>query len=132
LLKNLQRRNEIWRIYNEEFSELPLKTPTTEEKGTVHARHLYTIFLEIKKLNISRDQFINQLIKENIGTGVHYRSLHLHHYYKKKFGFKADDFPNANYISERTVSLPLSPKLSDQDVMDVAYAVKRIILNNKK
>jgi len=130
--KNLRRRNEIWKIYDEELCKLPLETPTPEEKETVHARHLYTILLEIEKLNISRDQFINQLIKENIGTGVHYRSLHLHEYYKKKFGFEPNDFPQANHISERTVSLPLSPKLSDQDIIDVVYAVKRIISNNKK
>ena len=62
----------------------------------------------------------------NIGTGIHFISLHLHEYYKKTFGFKPDDFPNAKFISDRTISLPLSAKLTDKDVEDVIKVLRMI------
>jgi len=65
--------------------------------------------------------------KENIGTGIHFISLHLHEYYKNAFGFKKGDFKNAEFISERTISIPLSPKLSDEDVEDTIRAVRKVI-----
>jgi len=126
LEKNFERRKEIWKIYNEAFAGLPLTTPS-EEKDTVHARHLYTLLLDINNLKISRDEFMNALQKENIGTGVHYISLHLQPYYKELFGFRENDFPNAKYISDRTISIPFSAKLTKNDIQDVIDAVTKII-----
>jgi dTDP-4-amino-4,6-dideoxygalactose transaminase len=68
------------------------------------------------------------LHKENIGTGIHFIAVHLHPYYKNTYGYKRGDFPNAEFISDRTISLPLSAKLSDQDVKDVIRAVRKVIL----
>ena len=59
---------------------------------------------------------IIELHERGIGTGVHYRALHLHQYYRERFGYKPEDFPNANWISERTFSIPLSATLSDDEV----------------
>jgi len=129
--KNFERRKEIWEIYNKAFEGLPITTPL-EEKDIVHARHLYTLLLDIDKLKISRDEFMNALHRENIGIGVHYISLHLQPYYKETFGFKEDDFPNAAYISERTVSIPFSAKLTDKDVQDVIESVTKVINKNMK
>jgi len=129
--KNFERRKVIWDIYNKAFESLPLTTPR-EEKDTVHARHLYTLLLDTKKLKISRDEFMNALQKENIGTGVHYISLHLQPYYKETFGFKEDDFPNAAYISERTISIPFSAKLTEKDTQDVINAITKVINHNIK
>jgi len=129
--KNFERRKQIWEIYNKAFEGLPVAIPY-EEKNTIHARHLYTLLLDIDKLKISRDQFMNELQKENIGTGVHYISLHLQPYYKETFGYNKDDFLNAAYISERTLSIPFSAKLNDRDVQDVVDAVTKVINNNSK
>ena len=118
-------------FYNKAFDGLPFTTPF-EEKDTVHARHLYTLLLDIDKLKISRDEFMNALQRENIGTGVHYISLHLQPYYKETFGFNEDDFPNASYISERTISIPFSAKLTNEDVQDVINAINRVINHNMK
>lgn len=63
----------------------------------------------------------------NIGTGIHFIALHLHPYYQDAFGYKRGDFPNAEFISERTISLPLSAKLRDEDVKDAIRAVKKSI-----
>ena len=63
----------------------------------------------------------------NIGTGIHFIALHLHPYYQDAFDYKRGDFPNAEFISDRTISLPLSAKLKDKDVEDVIRWVKNII-----
>jgi dTDP-4-amino-4,6-dideoxygalactose transaminase len=126
LNKNFQRRKKIWTMYNDLLKDLPLTLPHTEEKNTIHARHLYTILVNLEEVNITRDEIMNLLIQENIGTGIHYKSLHLHQYYKNQFKFKKSDFPNSTYISDRTISLPFSPKLSDNDVFDVVNTLKKI------
>jgi dTDP-4-amino-4,6-dideoxygalactose transaminase len=120
---NLERRQEIWRRYDEAFAHLPLRTPAVEEPGTRHARHLYTVLLDLERLSCTRDEVLLDLHRQNIGTGVHYRALHLHPYYRETNGYARGDFPNAEWISDRTVSLPLSPKLTDEDVEDVIDAV---------
>ncbi len=120
----LVRRNEIWKRYDEAFAGLPLILPSPQEPETVHARHLYTPLLDLDKVKITRDQFQQKLHERKIGTGIHFIALHLHDYYRKTFGYKPEDFPNAKFISDRTISLPLSAALTDQDVQDVIDAVR--------
>jgi len=79
-----------------------------------------------------RDTIQQALYEENIGTGIHFLSLHLHPYYQRTFGYRRDDFPNAAYVSERTISLPLSAKLTDEDVHDVIDAVKKVLTRYQK
>jgi len=125
-------RQEIWNRYNEAFENLPVFMPATVEPGTRHAYHLYTLLLDTDRLKISRDDFLDKMTRRNIGVGVHYIALHLHPYYQKTFSYKKGDFPNAEWISDRTVSLPLSAKLTDEDVEDVIEAVSEIIKSNVK
>ncbi|HOL11168.1 MAG TPA: DegT/DnrJ/EryC1/StrS family aminotransferase, partial [Bacillota bacterium] len=125
--KYSKRRRYIWERYNQAFSDLPVITPALEEPNTRHALHLYTLLIDIDKTKLSRDQVLNKLHEEQIGTGVHYIALHLQPYYAETFGFRRGDFPNAEYISERTLSLPLSAKLSDEDVEDVIEAVRKVL-----
>ncbi|MDP8247767.1 MAG: DegT/DnrJ/EryC1/StrS family aminotransferase [Candidatus Tritonobacter lacicola] len=125
--KYWERRREIWNRYNEAFKDLPVITPAPVEPDTRHAHHLYTLLLDIDRLKITRDQFLDEMTKLNIGVGVHYRALHLHPYYRQAFGYKRGDFPNAEWISDRTVSIPLSPKLTDKDVGDVIEAVSEVV-----
>ena len=129
--KNFDRRKEIWNIYNKAFENLPITTPS-EEKDTVHGRHLYTLLLDLDNLKISRDEFLGEIVRENIGVGVHFISLHLQPYYKETFGLKKDDFPNSAFISERTVSIPFSAKLTEKDVQDVINAITKVLNRNMK
>jgi len=124
--EGLARRNEIWQRYDEAFADLPLELPLPAEADTVHARHLYAINVDTERCGMSRDEFMHRLYTLNIGTGVHYMGVHLHRYYRERFGHRPEHFPNATWISERTVSLPLSPKLTDDDVADVIDAVRRV------
>ena len=130
--KYLMRREQIWQRYDDAFRHLLLETPSPPEKETRHARHLYTILLRLEELKADRDTIQQALYQENIGTGIHFISLHLHPYYQKTFGYKRDDFPNAAYVSERTISLPLSAKLTDEDVNDVIKAVTKVLKKYKK
>ena len=129
--KNFDRRKEIWNIYNKVFENLPVTTPS-EEKDTVHGRHLYTLLLDLDNLKISRDEFLGEIVRENIGVGVHFISLHLQPYFKETFGLKKDDFPNSAFISERTVSIPFSAKLTEKDVQDVINAITKVLNRNMK
>ncbi len=123
----LKIREQVWKAYDEAFRDLPLYTPPPAEKDTLHARHLYTPMIDLSRLQVDRDTVMQALIKENIGTGIHFISLHLHDYYRRTFGFQRDDFPNARWVSERTISLPLSAALTDQDVNDVITAVRKVL-----
>lgn len=123
----LKRREEIWKLYDENFIDMPVIIPAPVDTGDRHARHLYTLLIDIDALGISRDEVRKRLYQENIGTGIHFTALHLHKYYKDTFGFKRGDFPNAEYISDRTISLPLSAGLSDSDIEDVISAVKKVL-----
>ena len=125
--KNWSRRQEIWNYYNDNFSELPITLPSPLEKNTKHAYHLYTILIDENKSGLSRDEFLTIMNSEGIGTGVHYLSIPEHPFYQKQFGWKAEDYPNAMKIGKQTVSLPLSPKLSDNDVERVVQSVKKIL-----
>ena len=124
-----KRRAVIWQRYLEAFKDLPLMLPAPAESDTVHAQHLFTVLADLSKLRVDRNQILQALHKENIGVGVHFISLHVHPYYRKRFGFKKRDFPNALYHSDRTISLPLSSRLTNQDVDDVIAAVRKVFLH---
>lgn len=122
-----RRRQEIWQRYNEAFAGLPIGLPAEPEPDTRHAYHLYTILIGETKVAISRDEFLGAMTANNIGVGVHYLSIPEHPYYQETFGWKPEDYPDAMRIGRQTVSLPLSAKLTDEDVDDVIMAVKSII-----
>jgi dTDP-4-amino-4,6-dideoxygalactose transaminase len=123
----LQRREEIWKMYDEAFEDFPVETPAPAQPGTTHARHLYTLLIDTKDAGVSRDDMRIKLHEQKIGSGIHFISLHMHPYYANKYGLSPEDFPNAMYVSERTLSLPLSAKLTDDDVARVIEAVKKVL-----
>jgi len=124
---NLAVRERHWRRYDAAFADHPLlTTPAPVDSRDRHARHLYTVLLHTEPAGMSRNELIVRLKAENIGTGIHFTPLHLHSYYAKTFGFSRGQFPAAEYIGERTLSLPLSAKLTDEDVEDVIAAVLRV------
>ena len=124
--KNWKRRQEVWKRYSEAFIDLPISLPVDPEPGNRHAYHLYTILIDEGKTGISRDSFLDAMTEENIGVGVHYLSIPEHPYYQKTYGWKPEDYPNAMQIGRQTVSLPLSAKLTDDDVEDVIKAVRKV------
>jgi dTDP-4-amino-4,6-dideoxygalactose transaminase len=123
-----QRRRAIFERYRTELQGLPLILPADAEPDTRHAHHLFSPLVDIGAASVSRDQLIQLLHERNIGTGVHYIALHLHPFYRDEYKYRCGDFPNAEFISERTISLPFSAKLTDDDVQDVITALKEILV----
>jgi perosamine synthetase len=122
-----EARTHIAATYQEAFADLPeIQTPVCMPH-VQHAWHLYFIQLKPGRLSITRDEFIQELKRNNIGTSVHFIPLHLHPYYRNNFGYKACDFPVASRVYERIVSLPIYPKMTGTDVERVIHVVKRII-----
>jgi len=126
--KYWQRRQEIWGKYNQAFANLPIGLPPVPEINTRHAYHLYTIQVDKLKSGISRDDFLNAMNSHKIGVGVHYLSIPEHPYYQKTFGWKPEDYPYAMKFGRQTVSLPLSAKLTDEEVNDVIVTVQNILI----
>ena len=128
----LEARSRIVARYNEAFGEMPeLRIPIVN-CGVRHAWHLYVIQLNLERLTIDRAQFIEALRAENIGTSVHFIPVHLHPYYRQRFGYKRGDFLTAERIYDRIVSLPLYPKLTEADVIDVTTAVTKVIRAHRR
>jgi dTDP-4-amino-4,6-dideoxygalactose transaminase len=125
--KNWLRRQEIWKRYDEAFRSLPIGTPAPPEPNTRHAYHLYTIMVDEKRCGIARDAFLSAIQAQGIGVGVHYMSIPEHPYYQKTFAWRPEQYPNAMKLGRETVSVPLGPKLSDDDVGDVIEAVTRVL-----
>jgi len=123
------RRKQIWEKYGEAFSDLPVTLPADVPFDIKHAYHLYTLLINEEISGISRDEFLNAMHRLNIGTGVHYLSVPEHPYYQNIFGWKAEDYPNAMKTGRSTVSIPLSAKLTDNDVDDVIRSVRSILSN---
>ena len=124
-----KRRGEIWERYNEAFANMPFTCPSSPEAGDRHSYHLYTILVDEARCGVSRDKFLEAMTDHNIGVGVHYLSIPEHPYYQRTFGWRPQYYPKAFKIGRQTVSLPLSAKLTDEDVEDVIAAVHSVISN---
>lgn len=122
-----QRRQEVWEAYNSALRDLPLVLPADPEPDTRHAFHLYTVLVDEDEADVSRDEFLGRMHDQNIGMGVHYMSVPEHRFYQERLGCRPEDFPHAMRIGRQTASLPLSAKLTEDDVRDVVDAVHRSV-----
>jgi dTDP-4-amino-4,6-dideoxygalactose transaminase len=126
------RRREIVRRYSEAFSQLPELEPPLELPEVTHAWHIYALRLNLEQLRLDRAQFIEELKARNIGTSVHFIPIHLHPYYRDKYGYRPEDFPVAYRQYQRLVSLPLYPRMGDRDVQDVIDAVADVVAQHRR
>jgi dTDP-4-amino-4,6-dideoxygalactose transaminase len=118
-------------LYQLGLSDVPeITLPEVPPWGS-HSWHLYVIQLNLDRLTIDRDAFMRLLREENIGASVHFIPLHLHPYYRERFGYRPTDFPNALQTYRRAISLPLYPRMSEADVWDVIRAVRRIVESHR-
>jgi len=121
------RRTEIVNIYKRELAAVRgiiLPTPAAWEH--THSWHIFTPFIDTETLGFSRDEFMSRMKELNIGTALHYQALHLFSCYRDLTGMKRGDLPEAEYVSDHIVSLPLFPAMTDEDVADVIEAVKEV------
>ncbi len=119
------RRQEIVKQYNDAFDKIPELIVQKEIDGADSCRHLYVLRLNFDKLNCNRKQFFDALSAENVQPQVHYIPTYYFPYYQR-LGYKKGLCPNAEAYYDSALSLPLYPKLTDEDVKDVIKAVKKI------
>ena len=129
--KFLKRRREIAKRYNEAFKDFEgIKIPYQAE-NTNSSWHIYVIKLELDKLTKDRKKIFKELQKENLGVNVHYIPIY-HHPYYQKLGYEKGLCPNAEKLYERIITIPLFPKMKDEDVKQVIKRVKKIIKTYQK
>lgn len=123
----VERRREIVARYNKEFSAIPCMTVPYEKPGVFSAFHLYVSLIDFKKLGKNRKQVIEELVAEKIGTQVHYIPVHEQPYYRDNYGYKHGDLPNSENYYEQALSIPLYPKMTEEQVEHVVKHVKRVL-----
>lgn len=140
-----ERRREIAKIYNDELENLDTLTLPTQRPYVKHVWHIYNIILNLEKLRVSRDRIVEAIKAEHVGIGVAYPSvLYLEPLFQKKIGYgkgcpwtckfygkeveyKRGLCPNAEWISERTITLNTSPYMDDEYALETAKAVKKVL-----
>lgn len=129
----IEKRREIAEFYNAAFAGVEeLATPALAPYAQRHAWHLYTPLVRVEKLTMDRDAFMAELKNLNIGTGLHYKAIHHHAWYRENMPVPEGALPNADYASDRILSLPLFPTMTMDDARDVVEAVKTVIARSRK
>lgn len=121
-----ERREWMAMQYNEAFADLPMTTPFVKRPDDTHAWHLYVLQLDLSAISVDRDKFIELMAKESIGTSVHFIPLHLQPYWRDTYNYQSEDYPVALDVFNRAMSLPIYPKMTDEDVQNVINAVKKV------
>jgi dTDP-4-amino-4,6-dideoxygalactose transaminase len=123
----ISRRRKIVAKYNQVFKALPwLKIPY-ERKNIYSAFHLYVLQIDFEQIGKTRAEVMNELRNKNIGTQVHYIPVHTQPYYQKKYHYKWGDFPVTEKYYERALSIPLYPKMTDEQVAYVIENIKDLV-----
>jgi len=122
-----KRRREIVEIYNKELQFIEEITVPYVKDDVKHSWHIYVIQLELEKLKVDRDFIFKALREENIGVSVHYIPVHYHSYYINKFGLKKGILPNVESLFPRLITIPIFPRMSNEDVYDVINALEKVI-----
>ena len=124
----IERRAKLAELYRDGLSgldALTLRTPA--EHTTRHAWHLFVVSLELERVRCGRDEFMARLSELGIGTGLHFTAVHLHRYYRERYGYAPGDLPAAERASESVLSLPLFPEMLDIDIVRVCEAIRRVL-----
>jgi dTDP-4-amino-4,6-dideoxygalactose transaminase len=128
----IEIRERYARLYDDAFRDLEVVLTPITHADRNHVYHLYAIQLEMAQLTIDRAVFIDKLKELNIGASVHFIPLHRHPFYRDQFGYHAGDLPQADRLYESVISLPLYPRMSEEDVNDVIEAVYHIASTHRK
>jgi perosamine synthetase len=126
-----ERREAIARQYHAAFADIPEIITPAVSPDVRHAWHLYVIQIDTRQLTIDRNRFIQRLNEAGIGTSVHYLPLHMHPFYRERYGYRPEDLPVARQAYDRMMSLPIYPRLTDDEVAYVAETVRRIVVEHR-
>jgi dTDP-4-amino-4,6-dideoxygalactose transaminase len=116
------RRRAITAIYDEALARVPVGHFAPVPPGTLHAHHLYPVIIDGSE-GPTRDDIALALSVAGVATSVHFPAVHLHTFYRERFGYRRGQFPAAERIADTVLSLPLSPALADAQVDQVISAL---------
>jgi dTDP-4-amino-4,6-dideoxygalactose transaminase len=123
----IERRAKLAGLYREALADEWFAAPLALDPLTTrHAWHLFVVTLELERLRCSREEFTARLAELGIGTGLHFTAVHLHRYYRERYGHVRGDLPASEWAEERVVSLPLFPGMQESDVARVCQALRRV------
>jgi dTDP-4-amino-4,6-dideoxygalactose transaminase len=127
-----KRRKQLVQRYDQAFSDEPALRLLGSAPENKNAHYLYVLVIRTEDLKADRDQVMNAVQAEGIGIGIHFRNVAAQPYYKEKYGYKAGSLPNAEYASERVLSIPLFPAMKDAEADSVIEAVTKVIERYRK
>lgn len=123
----IEQRQALAEQYNAALAAVPeVLIPQAVPYPHRHAWHLYTPLIKTELLTIDRDRFMAELKQRNIGSGLHFKAVHHHPWYRDYFKLEPGSLPVADYASDRILSLPLCPAMTTADVDDVVAAMRDI------
>ena len=130
----IARRAELAARYLKQFDGMDEIRPCAADAGYPlrHAWNMFTILVDPDRLTIDRFEFMDALKAENVGTGLHFIAVHLHPFYAETYGCRRGDFPRAEKVSDRILTLPLFPAMADKDVDDVVAAVQKVVRAHRR
>jgi perosamine synthetase len=121
-----EMRESIADLYFDAMRDVDALELPYRDCNVIHSWHLFPIKLCLEKLSTDRNTFIERLKKAGVGCSVHWRPLHLHPYYQERFGWQSEEFPVANELWERLISLPIFPGMSQEEIEHVVYVVRHL------
>ena len=123
----IQRRTHLAELYHAQIAGIDGVKPLGRAVGTSrHAWHLFVVTIEPDRFGCDRDRFMQSMAQHGVGTGLHFTAVHLHDYYRSRYGYASGALPNTEWASDRVVSLPLFPGMSDSDVSRVCEAIRAV------
>ncbi len=129
----LDDREKVARVYLDALKDVPgIQLPVSEEDQKDRVWHLFSVLIKSEVAGIDRQKVMALLNEQGIGTGIHYEAVHLQPFYRQNFGGKEKQFPGAEYVSSRTLSLPLTAKVTEDQASYVASALKSILKRAQK
>jgi perosamine synthetase len=138
-IHQLKRCDRFWEIrrryaalYHEGFRDVSEIITPPEGTNGQHSWHLYVLQLNLERLRINRNEFIELMKQHRIGTSVHFIPLHLHPYYRDTFGYRPEHFPQASTVFERIISLPIYPKMTEADVTYVIDTIRAAVRQHRR
>lgn len=127
-----ERRQAMARRYRELLAGIDAIELPTELPGVSSGWHLFAVRFVQDALRVTRDEIIEILKGQGIGTSVHFIPLHLHSYYRDQLGYRPEQFPVASRAADTILSLPFHTLLSDEDLGYVADRVRQIVREGRR
>jgi dTDP-4-amino-4,6-dideoxygalactose transaminase len=123
----IEQRAKLAALYRDALRDCPEAVPLALDPATTrHAWHLFVVQLDLARLTCDREEFAARLDARGIATGLHFTAVHLHRYYRERYGYEPGSLPHAERADRSVLSLPLFPGMDEADVARVCTAIRSV------